>query len=124
MRAQLDLQFADTIVATSTTPVGTRTCTSLHAFFLTKAQQTLHLFLIIFLYLILIYLFLIIFLYLILIESCRPPQRIPPGVSASAAKTATSFGAIESSTPRATVARGVKPSIAPKDHLFRHVMRP
>ena len=56
--------------------------------------------------------------------SGRPPQRIPNGVLASAAKTATSFDAIESSTPRETVSRGVEPSIASKDHLFRHVMRP
>ena len=52
---------------------------------------------------------------LILIESGRPPQRIPNGVLASAAKTATSFGAIESSTPREAASRGVEPSIAPKD---------
>ena len=78
----------------------------------------------IFLHLILIYLFLIIFLYLILIELGRPPQRIPNGVLASAAKTATSFGAIESSTPRGAAPRGVEPSIAPKDPLLRHVMRP
>ena len=36
-------------------------------------------------------------------------------VLASAAKTATSFGAIEGSTPRDTVSRGVEPSIASKD---------
>ena len=56
--------------------------------------------------------------------SGRPPQRIPNIVSASAAKTATSFGAIEGSTPREASSRGVEPSIAPKDPLLRHVMRP
>ena len=49
---------------------------------------------------------------------------IPNGVLASAAKTATSFDAIESSTPREDSSRGVKPSIASKAPLLRHVMRP
>ena len=44
----------------------------------------------------------------LLIESGRPPQRIPNDVLASAAKTATSFGAIESSTPRETDVVGLR----------------
>ena len=66
------------------------------------------------------YYFFIIFFIL----SARPPQRIPNIVSPSAAKTATSFEAIEGSTPRGASPRGVEPSIAPKAPLLRHVMRP
>ena len=63
-------------------------------------------------------------LYILLSKSPFKDFHIRNETFAHRVVTKISFGAIESSTPRETVSRGVELSIAPKAPLFRHVIRP